>query len=331
MEPSASLAIMTYNMLVGGDNGRLPAIEAVIRAVGPDVVGIQEANDPAAIRWLADRLGMEYRIGYAANGYHVALLSRFPIQVFASYGRPVFQKGLIAAQLDVPGEPAPWQVFVGHLTAEFFRWRRAERHRAAEVRAMLACMAGARAAGHPHVLLGDFNALAPGEPFDGALLVARVVALDNERERQRRALRGQPHLGYIVPPLFRPLMPLLRRVPRSRITADLVRAGGTAFVPRLAVPELLRAGYVDALRAALGDPAAVPPTCPLPTPAGRIDYIWMDPVAAATRLIDCVVVADAPGCPVLTASDHAPVVARFVRVAAAPVAAPPQAALALAE
>lgn len=307
---TSSFVVMTYNILVGGTEGRIHAAEAVIRAQQPDVVGLQEANDPAACLALADRLGMHCVMGYATNGYHVALLSRWPLRSWANYGRPIFQKGLIGAVIDLPGEPLPWHIFVGHLTADFSQGYAAEQHRVAEVREMLACMAHARALGHPHALLGDFNALAPGEPFDAVGLIARVVELDAERLRHKRDLYGHPHLAYVVPPLLHPLLPVIRKIPTTPWLAGLCNFAVNLLLPRRAVPVLQRAGYIDCLRQSYPDARHVPPTCPLPRPAGRIDYLWADP-SLAKRLQTAAVVQDGM---VAAASDHRPVVASFVRV-----------------
>lgn len=311
---NASLTIMTYNILVGGSDGRINAIEAVIRQQTPDVVGLQEVNDPAACRALAARLGMQCVIGYAATGYHVALLSRWPIRAWAQHGRPVFQKGLIEAVIDLPGEAQPWHIFVAHLTADFFRGHAAERQRVAEIRTVIDCMAEARARGVPHLLMGDFNTLAPGEPFNATGLLARVIELDSERARTHNDLQGHPHLTYVVPPALHPLLPLIRRIPSTPALAWLFQIAAHLYLPRWTVPQLWHAGYVDCVRAAY-DAAAVPPTCPLPQPAGRIDYLWAQP-ALAERLRACEVIEDSPGCPVNMASDHRPVVARFARVPA---------------
>ncbi len=310
----ASFAIMTYNILIGGKDGRIHAVERVIREMAPDVVGLQEANDPEAIRALADRLGMYAVVGYSSGGYHVALLSRWPIRAWVNHGRPVFQKGLIEAVVDLPGEAQPWHIFVGHLTADFYKGYGAERRRAAEIRAFLDCMAPVRRLGRPHLLMGDFNALAPGETFDASGLLARVIELDRERARTHEALPGQPHLGYIIPPALHPLLPLVRQIPRSRALSSLFDRAVNWYLPRLAVPHLLRAGYIDCLRAT-HDLRAVPPTCPLPAPAGRIDYLWADP-SLAERLLSAEAVADGPGVPVNLASDHRPVLAQFTRVSA---------------
>lgn len=307
---ASSFVVMTYNILVGGAEGRIHAAEAVIREQQPDIVGLQEANDPVACRALADRLGMHCVMGYSINAYHVALLSRWPIRSWANYGRPIFQKGLIEVVIDLPGELQPWHFFVGHLTADFYQGYAAEQRRVAEVREILACMAHARALGHPHALLGDFNTLAPGEPFDGVSLIARVAELDAERLLHKKDLHGHPHLAYVVPPILHPLLPVIRAVPTTPWLAGLCNFAVNLLLPRQAVPVLQRAGYVDCLRQSYPDARQVPPTCPLPRPAGRIDYLWVDP-SLAKRLHTTTVVQDGM---VATASDHRPVVASFARV-----------------
>lgn len=309
---STSFAVMTYNILVGGNDGRLDAIEAVIRHHAPDVVGLQEANDPAACQAMAARLGMACVMGYSASGYHVALLSRHPILAWGNYILPVFQKGLIEATIDLPGEAQPWHIFVAHLTADFFRGYAAERQRVAEMRAIVACMAPLRVRGVPHLLMGDFNTLNPGEPFNASGLLARVIALDAERAATHQALNGQLHLTYVVPPALHLALPLIRQIPRRRWLAQLANLAASYYLPRWTTPVLRAAGYQDAL-ALTHAPQNIPPTCPLPQPAGRIDYLWADPLLAP-RLQGCDALDDTPACPVNRASDHRPLLARFARV-----------------
>jgi endonuclease/exonuclease/phosphatase family metal-dependent hydrolase len=315
MQPTngSSFAVMTYNILIGGTEGRIFATEAVIRSQAPDIVGIQEANDPAALRAMAARLGMTCIVGYSTSGYHVALLSRWPVRAWVNHSHPIFQKGLIEAIIDLPGEPQPWHIFVTHLTAEFFRGPAAERQRVNEIRVALAAMADLRAQGMPHLLMGDFNALAPGEPLNAVGLLARVVELDAARERSHEAMKGHPHLGYIIPPVLHPALPLIRRVPRTPWLARLFNLGAHLVLPRWTVPQLMQAGYTDCLRATYPR-LSVPATCPLPEPAGRIDYLWADRTLAA-RLRGCTALVDGPDCPVNLASDHRPLVAQFTRVA----------------
>jgi len=58
-----------------------------VKIVDPDILGIQEAylwqlNDEAIVRECADKLGMSYFIGQAANpnGAHVVLFTKFKIK-----------------------------------------------------------------------------------------------------------------------------------------------------------------------------------------------------------------------------------------------------------
>ncbi len=289
MEPkSDSFAVMTYNILVGGESllgarSRIDAIEAVIRANQPDVLGVQEANDPEAFFDLAHRLGMQAILGYSRSGYHVGLMSRWPIRHWTNYGRPIFQKGLIEAEIDLPGEPQPWHIFVGHLTADFSRGYLAERQRKAELQTFLDCMAHVREQGRPHALLGDFNALAPGESFDIVQLLRRVTENDDEARAAGERREGYPRLSYVIPPALRPLLPLIRQIPSSPLLAGLAAAAANLLVPRSAIRILQNAGYVECLQLQYPDLRSIPPTCPLPRPAGRIDYIWADP-HLATRI-----------------------------------------------
>lgn len=312
MAHDATIGIMTYNILVGGREGRLAATEAVIRQMSPDIVGIQEASDPDNIRAMADRLGMACVMGISQDGYHVALLSRWPIVAWAQHVHPLFQKALLEAVVAIPGEAQPWHLFVTHLTAQFWRGTAAEEMRRDEMRVCLAAMADLRARDVPHLIMGDFNSLAPGEPFNAIGLLSRVIDLDDERARRNGDLPGQPHLKNVVPPRLHPLLPIIRQVPRHRWTVNLFQRGASRLFPRLTIPELQRQGYADCLRWNR-TASMIPPTCPLPHPAGRIDYIWVSPDLAG-RIASCDVAQDSPECPILAASDHVPVLARFTRV-----------------
>ena len=302
-----TFTIMTYNILIGGDSERIDQIEAVIRHVQPDVLGIEEANHPDDVQAMAERLQMHCLMGYSAGGFHVALLSKWPICSWVNHGRPIFQKGLIEAVIDLPGEPEPWHIFVGHLTADFYRGAKAERQREAEVQTILNCMRYPASLGRPHLLMGDFNALKPGETLQATTLIAQVVEYDEERKRRKALLKGQPNLGYVIPKALHPLMPLFRQIPKRRILAALANISANAIIPRFAMRRLMDAGYVDLLGESYS-PTMIPPTCPLPNPAGRIDYIWSD-ASLSQRLIMCDVILDQLGCPVDTATDHRPVVA----------------------
>jgi endonuclease/exonuclease/phosphatase family metal-dependent hydrolase len=308
----ALFTIMTYNILVGGNDERLPAIEAVLRSCQPDIVGLQEVTKPDRFYELADRLGMYCIVSVNRNKVNVGLLSRWPITDWIAHERPIFQKGLIEAVIELPGEPHPWHIFVCHLTADFFRAQKAERHRREEILTILDCMEPVRQSGFPHVLLGDFNSLAPGEKFDVTRLLAQIIADDEVREQNKAYLQGRPNLGFIIPRPLHPFMPLFKQIPRYPLLAGMFAFCSSFVIPRLVAPELTKRGYIDCLRVGRS-PREVLPTCPEPRPAGRIDYIWADPILAQ-RLQSCDVVVGNSSLPVEKASDHRPVIAQFARV-----------------
>ncbi len=321
-ESSASIAVMTYNILVGGrdlgmDHGRLERIAAVMAAARPDIVGVVEANDPAAFRALAAEMDMESVMGLARTGSHVGVMSRWPILAWHQHDDPSLRKPFLEAEIAIPGEPQPWHIFVGHLTADFAAGAASERRRLAEARILLAAMAECRRLGQPHLAMGDFNSLAPGEPFDAVRLITRIIEIDAMSQAQGVPQDGMPHLQHITPGPLRKLTPLIKRIPTMPWLAGLVAFAAHLYLPRLVYPAIAAAGYVECLRQSIGDPRAIPPTCPLPSPAGRIDYLWASP-DLAQRLRGCAVLTDEPGQPVLTASDHAPVLARFTPILVAP-------------
>lgn len=153
---SAGMRILTFNIWVGGE-GRLPLIRDVIRRQEPDVVAIQEANDQGNVAALARDLEMELVCGAANTKYSVAWLSRLPIRRAENHRRAVFRKTLL--EIEVEWQGTPLRLFAAHLKAKVAN----ERYRAHEVAALLEIVGAAT--GTPHLLVGDFNAIAPGDVF----------------------------------------------------------------------------------------------------------------------------------------------------------------------
>ncbi len=169
------MRILTYNVhgwRTPDDRPNLDGVTAVIKASRADIIGLNEVFHPAhgddgvALAELAARLGLHYVFGptQPAAGvpshppYGNALLSRWPIQAYAAhhltpettYGR----RGLLEARV-VLSSGHPLTVYVTHLD-----------HRSEDIR--LAQWAAAvtwlqRDRGRPHLLLGDFNALAAAD------------------------------------------------------------------------------------------------------------------------------------------------------------------------
>jgi len=79
-------------------------------------------------------------------------------------------------------------VFITHLTASFTNGRAGDSIRRDEVREILRIMAPLQ--GTPHLLMGDFNALAPGDRLKGSILLRYLVAMDQRYKKTPRAASG---------------------------------------------------------------------------------------------------------------------------------------------
>lgn len=178
------MRLLTYNIHHWeGADGRMDVarVVGVIRESGADIAALNEVFHPAVtepgaqplLEAMARHLGMAYVFGetlsfYPEAGfpalrlcsgqapYGNALLTRYPILSVAAHlmvdlpGRE--QRGFLRAVLDA-GETAPLTIYVTHLD------HRHEDARLAQIKGMLQLIACC--GDHPHVILGDFNALAP--------------------------------------------------------------------------------------------------------------------------------------------------------------------------
>lgn len=166
------MKVLTYNVhgwQSPGGGSNLALIAEAIAASDADVVGLNEVFHPAGamdetpLSVLATRLNMAYAFGSTQPAhphpnhppYGNALLSRWPVVAYAahllspavSYGK----RGLLEVRLLLPSG-APFTVYVTHLD-----------HRSEEVRVAQWSAANTwllRDRSRPHLLIGDFNALA---------------------------------------------------------------------------------------------------------------------------------------------------------------------------
>ena len=160
------LRLLTYNIWRGGV-GRERSLAAVINAQSPDIAVLQEATRPDVVARLAQDTGMPT---YAASrGRSLAFLSRIPIAEHR-WVRPLFSQH---AFLEIVPDGRDVRLFGVHLSAVHAAWT--ERRRVRELRQLLAAIK--RYDQRHHVLLGDFNTLAPDERLDTARLPRRLRAL----------------------------------------------------------------------------------------------------------------------------------------------------------
>jgi endonuclease/exonuclease/phosphatase family metal-dependent hydrolase len=150
-----TLRLMSYNIRFGGE-GREALIAMVIERCDPDLVLLQEATKPEVVKKLADALEMQRWA--ASPGHSAAFLSRVDVDHYEWHYHPRLQRPFI--ELHLAG--GKLRIFGVHLRATHSNLT--ERRRVREVRALLQAIEPYREGFH--LLVGDFNTLAPGEILD---------------------------------------------------------------------------------------------------------------------------------------------------------------------
>jgi len=164
MTTTKTLRLLSYNIRFGG-RGRETRIAAVITQAKPDLVVLQEATDTRVVERLSELTEMPH---WAAKRRHsTAFLSRSAVDQHEWRYHRALQRAVL--EIDVEGV----RVFGVHLRATHSNYN--ERGRMREVRAILELV---QSAGDGfHVLTGDFNTLAPGEPLNMKKLPMRYKVL----------------------------------------------------------------------------------------------------------------------------------------------------------
>lgn len=158
--------LLSYNISYGG-TGRERELLSVIRACDPDLVVFQEATSPAVLERLARGASMAQWAGQ--RGHSLAFMSRRRVAHFA-WHRPRLSRH---AFLEIIPAGVDFSVVGVHLSAVHAAWT--ERRRIIELRALLRTLQ--RRERRFHMLVGDFNTLAPGELLDVHKLPQRLRAL----------------------------------------------------------------------------------------------------------------------------------------------------------
>jgi exodeoxyribonuclease-3 len=161
-----TLRILSYNIRRGGA-GREAALAAVIRSTSADIVVLQEATRPDVVEGVAQAAGM--RQWASRPGESLAFMSRAPVAHHAWHKPRVSRH----AFLEIVPATTTWRVFGVHLSAVHAAWT--ERRRVFELRALLRAVAAHQQG--PHVLIGDFNTVAPGDLLDVRKLPHRLRTL----------------------------------------------------------------------------------------------------------------------------------------------------------
>jgi exodeoxyribonuclease-3 len=179
---------MSYNIRFGG-RGREKPLAEVIRSTQPDLVVFQEAIDPDVIESLAEATGLAQ---WAARRAHsIGFISRVPIKHHQWH----YPAGAKHSFLEIVLEAGQARIFGLHLSAIFSKW--SERRRAREIRALLKGIEHYQEGFH--VLVGDFNTLAPGERLDTSRMPAWIRALVwlSGRDIQRETIQIMLDARYV--------------------------------------------------------------------------------------------------------------------------------------
>lgn len=180
--------LLSYNIRFGG-GGRETRLRKTIQRLAPDLVVFQEATDPRVIEELAEACALPF---WAARAKHsIAFISRIEI-AHHEWHYPV---GAKHSFLEIVPAGAETRIFGLHLSARFSKW--SERRRAREIRALLDGIK--RHQEGFHVLVGDFNTLAPGEILHVRRMPHWIRALIwlSGRDIQRETVQVMLDAGYL--------------------------------------------------------------------------------------------------------------------------------------
>jgi exodeoxyribonuclease-3 len=161
-----SLRLLSYNIRYGGAGREEPIAEAV-RSCDPDLVVLQEATDPSVVARVAELAQM--KVWGARPQYSMGYLSKLEL-AHHEWHRP---RGARHPFLELVPAGTDFRVFGLHLTAVHSAWT--EQQRVRELRALMSGIT--RHQEGFHVLVGDFNALSPGERLDVKRMPPRLRVL----------------------------------------------------------------------------------------------------------------------------------------------------------
>jgi endonuclease/exonuclease/phosphatase family metal-dependent hydrolase len=180
--------LLSYNIRFGG-RGREARIADVITRVSPDIVVFQEATDPHVIEGLAEATGLH--LWAARRAHSIAYISRLEI----AHHEWHYPAGAKHSFLEIVPAGSEARIFGLHLSARFSKW--SERQRAREIRALLKGIEKHQEGFH--VLVGDFNTLAPGELLDVRRMPAWIRALVwiSGRDIQRETVQVMLDANYL--------------------------------------------------------------------------------------------------------------------------------------
>ena len=224
---SAPLTVVTYNIRHGAgidDRIDLPRTAAVLRALGPDVVGLQEVDhrvrrsgNVAQADSLGALLGMRAAFGafmpYQGGEYGLAILSRHPIVRSTSVRLPDGNEPRVALVADIALPDGDTIVVVN----VHFDWVENDTLRVAQARALTGVL---DTLSRPWIILGDFN----DEPGSRtlALFTARAAEARKPEEAHFTFSSTEPtkEIDFIFAAPARAWEPATARVVEEKVASD---------------------------------------------------------------------------------------------------------------
>jgi endonuclease/exonuclease/phosphatase family metal-dependent hydrolase len=182
-----TLKLLSYNIRFGG-RGREQSLAETIVAAAPDLVVFQEAIDPVVIERLS--AATKFPFWAARRNHSIGFLSRTQVDYYEWH----YPAGARHSFLEIVPAGGRTRVFGLHLSARFSKWD--ERRRTREIRSLLDGIK--RHQNGFHVLVGDFNTLAPSDVLELHRLPAWIRALIwiSGRKLQRESIQLVLDAGY---------------------------------------------------------------------------------------------------------------------------------------
>jgi len=182
-----TLRLLSYNIRFGGV-GREQALAETIIAAAPDLVVFQEATRPEVIERIAEVT--KFPFWAARRNHSIGYLSRQQVD----YHEWHYPAGARHSFLEIVPAGGNARVFGLHLSARFSKWD--ERRRTREIRSLLDGIK--RHQDGFHVLVGDFNTLAPGDVLNLHQMPTWIKALVwiSGRKLQRESIQLVLDAGY---------------------------------------------------------------------------------------------------------------------------------------
>jgi exodeoxyribonuclease-3 len=149
-----SFRLVTYNLRFGG-RGREAALTSVLKGLRADLVILQEASRPSVVEGLARGTGAS--LWASRRGLSLGFISRGSVSQWRWHNMP----GLKHPVLETVLRDDSFSVYGVHLRPHLFKWR--EKQRIGEIRSLFEITSSKDGKRAPHVIVGDFNSIAPGD------------------------------------------------------------------------------------------------------------------------------------------------------------------------